>query len=121
MTEEIFYGKEDGDPEEQHGFQQFFTVLNIPRINPNTASGEVLSLLYDETRVEEILQKRADDGYYNTTLSTHFRIESTGKIQDGGTRHTITAVVERAGTKDKPFLITHYWNDNVIHYETDLL
>jgi len=120
MTEEIFYGKEDGDSKEQQGFQQFFTVLNIPRVNPNTASGEVLSLMFDETRVEEILQKRAEEGYYNTSLSTHFRIESTGQIQDGGTRHTVTAVVERAGTNDKPFLITHYWNDNVIHYETDL-
>jgi len=116
MTEEIFYGsRENGNGLGRYkGLEKILTVYDASPVNPNTASPEVLSVLFDESQVEGILKSRKDKGYYNDTTSTHFRIHSTGSFSDSNTRHTISVVLEKSKAGQGSGLLTHYWNDNFI-------
>ncbi len=114
MTEEVLFGSPERGGEEYTGLDQIFTVYNAAPVNPNTASREVLSILYNDSQVEDILQKRDDKGYYNESKSTHFRIESTGKINGSRTRHSIAVVMASFNNAGSSGLFTHYWNDNYI-------
>ena len=116
MTEEIFYGPRENENGalKYTGLEKILTVYDASPVNPNTASPEVLSVLFEQTQVQEILQSRKEKGYYNDTTSTHFRIYSTGSFSDGGTRHTISVVLEKSKAVQGSGLLTHYWNDNFI-------
>ncbi len=110
MTEEILFGTGEDDEDKRPGLKSLFTAYAVPAVNPNTASREVLEILYNESQLEEIFRLREEKGYYNDTVSSHFRIESTGFI--GRTRHSIAAVIQKTGTRKQPALLTQYWNDN---------
>jgi len=116
MTEEIFYGSQKNENSEikYNGLENILTVYDASPVNPNTASPEVLAVLFEGTQVQAILNSRKEKGYYNDTTSTHFRINSTGSFSDGGTRHTISVVLEKPKTGQGSGLLTHYWNDNFI-------
>ncbi|NIQ00705.1 MAG: hypothetical protein GWM98_10190, partial [Nitrospinaceae bacterium] len=60
MTPEIFHGSGEDSLNRYTGLKQFFTVYPVSQVNPNTASQEVLSVLFDETQVEEILRKKEE-------------------------------------------------------------
>jgi general secretion pathway protein K len=113
VTEEIFYGSQEEDGEYK-GIVQFLTVYNFTSVNPNTASEEVLKILYSAEQAEEILSNRAAKGYHSNSLSTFFRITSTGKVQGSRTEHTLETVLEKTGSGNNKNMITHYWNDNVL-------
>ncbi len=119
MTETLFYGS-GGSQQAETGFRRFFTAYNVGPVNPNTAPPDVLAVLFDAAQVEEIMENRAEFGYHNSTLSTFFRIVSTGQVSGSLTRHTLEAVVQKTGNAEEPALVTHYWNDNWIDYENDL-
>lgn len=116
MTKEIFYGSSENKTggKKYKGLEKILTVYDASPVNPNTASPEVLSVLFDESKVQEILKSRNDKGYYNDTLSTYFRVYSTGSFSGGGTRHTISVVLEKPKSVQGSGLLTHYWNDNFI-------
>ncbi|GJL77958.1 MAG: hypothetical protein NPINA01_09470 [Nitrospinaceae bacterium] len=116
MTKEIFFGSSEGDEETKIrvGLDQIFTVYNATPVNPNTASPEVLSILFGENEIAEILRLKGEKGYYNETTSTHFRVKSTGSFGENKTRHTISAVMEKPQGAANTGLLTHYWNDNLI-------
>lgn len=119
MSEQILYGKSD-DAENSFesasvpGLATMFTVQNVPGINPNTAKPAVLSLFYSDIQADEIEQAKNDRGYFDDTLSTHFRVEATGTINNSQTQHTIVAIFEKQGNDEKTILITRYWNDNAL-------
>ena len=113
ITEEIFYGSQE-EGGEYKGIIQFLTVYNFPSANPNTASEEVLKILYSPEAVEEILSNRAEKGYHSNTLSTFFRVTATGKVQGSRTEHTLETVIEKTGSENNTNMVTHYWNDNVL-------
>ena len=118
MTKEILYGSQEPDEAEDkkyRGIANYLTVYKIPTINPNTASKEVLRILFPLGQVTEILENKAKKGYHSNTLSSVFRIISTGKIANSPTKHTIEAVVEKIFTGEKPKIIIHFWNDNVLN------
>ena len=75
---------------------------------------EVLPVFYQENQIQQILSDRESKGFYAITTSTHFRITSTGKINEGA-EHTIVAVVEKTITNGRPYISTLFWDDN--HYE----
>ena len=112
MTKEIFYGS--GEKGAYQGLEKILTVYDASPVNPNTASPEVLSVLFNKTQVEDILQSRIEKGYYNDTTSTHFRILSTGNLSGSNTRHTLSVVLEKPRAIQGSGLLTHYWNDNFI-------
>jgi len=116
MTEEIFFGSQGNENGEKKytGLEKILTVYDASPVNPNTASPEVLAVLFEETQVQAILKARKEKGYYNNTTSTHFRINSTGSFSDGGTRHTISVILEKPKAGKSSGLLTHYWNDNFI-------
>lgn len=118
MTEEILYGSEEGtakDDKYYKGLVKYLTVYKIPTVNPNTASEEVLNILFQPEQVNEILENRSSKGFHSNTLSSYFRITSTGKINGSRTEHTIETVIEKSGTGDKAQMVIHYWNDNVLN------
>lgn len=118
MTKEILYGSDDETDEEEKQFKgivNLLTVYKIPAVNPNTASEEVLNILFTPDQVEEILVNRSLKGYHSNSLSSVFRITSTGKIANSHTEHTIEAVVEKSITGGEAQLVIHYWNDNVLN------
>ena len=107
IDEKILYGTD------QHpGLNQFFTVYNAKMINPNTASPEVLSVIFSESQAKMIMKAREEKGFYDNTTSDYFRIRSTGRIEGSPTNHTINTVVQKISEKDGPVILTHYWNDN---------
>ena len=107
INEKIFYGND-----EQLGLNQFFTVYNLKSINANTASPEVLSVIFSESQVKLIMSTREEKGFYDNSTSDYFRIRSTGRIEGSPTNHTINTVIQKIFGKDGPKLLTHYWNDN---------
>ena len=107
INEKIFYGNDD-----QLGLNQFFTVYNLKSINANTASPEVLSVIFSESQVKLIMSTREEKGFYDNSTSDYFRIRSTGRIEGSPTNHTINTVIQKILGKDGPKLLTHYWNDN---------
>ena len=116
ITEEILYGstEESEEDKEYKGIAQFLTVYKYPSINPNTASEEVLNIIYSPEQAKVILNNRTSKGYHSNSLSTLFRVTATGKIQGSRTEHTLEVVLEKTGTGDKANMVTHYWNDNVL-------
>lgn len=111
ITKEILYGSEK-DTGQYKGLAGLITTYKATPVNPNTASEEVLSFIYSDTQVKEILAARESKGFYNDTLSTYFRITATGQMNSSQTRHKITTVMEAANSKEEISLLIHYWNDN---------
>ena len=107
INEKNLYGND-----EQLGLNQFFTVYNLKSINANTASPEVLSVIFSESQVRLIMRTREEKGFYDNSTSDYFRIRSTGRIEGSPTNHTINTVIQKIFGKDGPKLLTHYWNDN---------
>lgn len=119
ITEEILYGTPENAIDEDSGqihlgLNKFFTVQDVMIFNPNTADPAVLPIYFAEVQVEEILAARAEKGFFNDTLSTHFTIESTGSINDSRTKHTIIAIIQKFGIADNATLLVRYWNDNAV-------
>jgi general secretion pathway protein K len=114
MTQEIFYGSQENEDGEYRGLEKILTAYDASPVNPNTASPEVLTVLFNETQAQEILNARAEKGYYNDTTSTHFRIHSTGSLSGSKTRHSLSVVLEKPKGVQGSGLLTHYWNDNFI-------
>jgi general secretion pathway protein K len=114
MTKEIFFGSSGDETKKHTGLDKIFTVYDATPVNPNTASPEVLSILFEQNEINEILRLKSENGYYNETTSTHFRIQSTGSLGEGKTRHTISVVMEKPKGAVNTGLLTHYWNDNHI-------
>jgi general secretion pathway protein K len=113
VTEEIFYGSQEEDGEYK-GIAQFLTVYKFASINPNTTSAEVLNIIFSPEQAAEILKNRAEKGYHSNSLSTLFRVTSTGKVQGSKTEHTLETVLEKTGSGVSANMVTHYWNDNVL-------
>jgi general secretion pathway protein K len=113
ITEEIFYGSQEEDGKYK-GIAQFLTVYKFASTNPNTTSEEILNIIHPPEKVAEILKNRAEKGYHSNSLSTFFRVTSTGKIKSSRTEHTLEIVLEKTGSGINANMITHYWNDNVL-------
>jgi general secretion pathway protein K len=113
VTEEIFYGSQEDDGEYK-GIAQFLTVYKFASMNPNTTNEEILNITHSPEQVEEILKNRAEKGYHSNSLSTFFRVTSTGKVKSSMTEHTLEIVLEKTGSGINAKMITHYWNDNVL-------
>jgi len=116
MTKEILYGSADKDDEEKQykGIVNHLTIYKIPMVNPNTASKEVLDILFEPEQVDMILKNIYSKGFHSNTLSNFFRIKSTGKITGSSTKHSVEAIIEKIITDGKPKMVIHYWNDNVL-------
>lgn len=119
ITEEILHGTPedevgDGSHRVYLGLDKFFTVQNVLSFNPNTADPAILPVYFDANQVEAILAKRAEKGFYNDSLSSHFKIECTGKINGSRTKHTIVAIVQKFGGSGQSTLLIRYWNDNAV-------
>jgi len=116
MTKEILYGSADkGDEDKKYnGIVNHLTLYEIPTVNPNTASKEVLDILYEPEQVNKILKNIYSKGFHSNTLSNFFRIKSTGKITGSSTEHSVEVVIEKNVTDGKPKMVIHYWNDNVL-------
>jgi general secretion pathway protein K len=115
VTEEILYGSEENNDEDKKtGIANHLTVYKIPTVNPNTASEEVLNILFQSEQANKILENRNTKGFHSNTLSNFFHITSTGKITGSRTEHTVKAIVEKSISGDKAQMVIHYWNDNVL-------
>jgi general secretion pathway protein K len=120
VTPELFYGSGEYQPQEPSseenapGLARFFTVQKVSQFNPNTAERAVLEIMYPETQVDEILEKKEERGWYNQSTSTHFKIEATGTFEHSPTQHTIVAIIEKHPLGNESTLLTRYWNDNYI-------
>ncbi len=114
MTKEIFYGSQANKEGVYQGLEKILTTYDASPVNPNTASPEVLAVLFDETQAQEILAARKEKGYYNDTTSTHFRVHSTGSLSGSNTRHTLSVILEKPKAIQGSGLLTNYWNDNFI-------
>ena len=116
MTEEILYGSEESDDEDKKtGIANHLTIYKISTVNPNTASEEVLNILFEAKQASKILINRNNKGFHSNTLSNFFHITSTGKIAGSRTEHTIKAIVEKSISGKKAQMTIHYWNDNVLN------
>jgi general secretion pathway protein K len=116
ITEEILYGpKEKNDGNEKTGIADHLTVYKISTVNPNTASEEVLNILFQSKQVSKILKNRNTKGFHSNTLSNFFHITSTGKITGSRTEHTVETIVEKSISGNKAQMLIHYWNDNVLN------
>ena len=116
MTEEILYGSEESDDEDKKtGIANHLTIYKISTVNPNTASEEVLNILFEAKQASKILINRNTKGFHSNTLSNFFHITSTGKIAGSRTQHTIQAIVEKSISGKKAQMTIHYWNDNVLN------
>ena len=106
IDEKILYGTD------QHkGLINFFTPYNV-KTNPNTASPEILSIIFSESQEKKIMKQREKKGFYDKTISNYFTIRSTGAIDGSPTIHTIKTVVQKISGEKNPILLTHFWNDN---------
>jgi len=118
ITEEILYGSTEENNEDGNiytGIVNHLTVYQIPTVNPNTASEEVLNILFQPEQANKILENIAAKGFHSNTLSNFFRITSTGKIAGSRTEHTVEAIVEKSISGNKAQMVIHYWNDNVLN------
>ncbi len=107
IDEKILYGTD-----QRKGLINFFTTYNVKSVNPNTASSEILSIIFSESQAKMIMKEREKKGFYDKTTSDYFRIRSTGKVRGSPTNHTISTVVQKISEKEGPVILTHYWNDN---------
>jgi len=114
MTKEILYGSEGYD-DGHKGIVDHLTIYKIPTVNPNTASKEVLNILFEPDQVEMILKNIYSKGFHSNTLSNFFRVKSTGKITGSYTEHSVETVIEKKIIKGKPKMVIHYWNDNALN------
>jgi len=120
VTPELFYGSEEYKPQESSGAEnapglaRILTVQGVSQFNPNTAERAVLEIMYPESQVDEILEKKEERGWYNQSKSTHFKIEAIGKFEHSPTQHTIVAIIEKHPLGDESTMLTRYWNDNLI-------
>ena len=113
VTQEILYGSAQTEAENTLlGLDKFLTVLNTNFVNPNTASFQLLLLYYPQNQANTIIAAREEKGYFNNTVSTHFKITSTGRINNSKTNHTISAIIEKLGNANNATLLVRYWNDN---------
>ncbi len=109
------YEKEDFlENSSKPGLARIFTVQNVPLFNSNTATKAALSVVYTSQQIDDIQSSISDKGFYNESQSTHFKVTSTGKLDDSETQHTIVAIIEKLGVDDKATLIIRYWKDNAI-------
>jgi general secretion pathway protein K len=116
ITEEILYGSEESNDENKKtGIANHLTVYKISTVNPNTASEEVLKILFQSEQTKKILENRNSKGFHSNTLSNFFHITSTGKITGSRTEHTVKAIVEKSISDNKAHMVIHYWNDNVLN------
>jgi general secretion pathway protein K len=116
MTEEILYGTEESDDEvKKTGIANHLTIYKISKVNPNTASKEVLNILFEAEQASKILKNRNTKGFHSNTLSNFFHITSTGKISGSRTEHTVKAIVQKSISGKKAQMTIHYWNDNVLN------
>jgi general secretion pathway protein K len=116
ITEEILYGSEESNDENKKtGIANHLTVYKISTVNPNTASEEVLNILFKPEQASKILENRNSKGFHSNTISNFFHITSTGKITGSRTEHTVKAIVEKSIAGDKAQMTIHYWNDNVLN------
>jgi general secretion pathway protein K len=116
ITEEILYGSEESNDENKKtGIANHLTVYKISTVNPNTASEEVLKILFQPEQTKKILENRNSKGFHSNTLSNFFHITSTGKITGSRTEHTVKAIVEKSISDSKAHMVIHYWNDNVLN------
>jgi general secretion pathway protein K len=116
ITEEILYGSEESDDEDKKtGIANHLTIYKVSTVNPNTASEEVLNIMFEAEQTNKILKNRNTKGFYSNTLSNFFHITSTGKIAGSLTEHTVKAIVEKSISGNKAQMIIHYWNDNVLN------
>lgn len=118
MTEELLYGTPpdkviSDDSPRYIGLDKFFTVLNVSTVNPNTAPLHILQLYYPDDKIEQILANKAEKGYFSNSISTHFKVTSTGRINNSKTNHTIVAIIEKLGNDKRSTLVVRYWNDNL--------
>jgi general secretion pathway protein K len=107
VDEIILYGTD-----QRKGLIHFFTTYNVKSVNPNTASPEILSIIFSESQAKSIVKQREKKGFYDKTTSDYFKIRSTGSIEGSPTIHTIKTVVQKIIKKKNPIILTHYWNDN---------
>ena len=107
IDEKILYGTD-----QNKGLINYFTTYNVKSVNPNTASPKILSIMFSKSQAKMIIKEREKNGFYDKSKSDYFRIRSTGKIKGSPTNHTINTVVQKTFEKDKPVILTHYWNDN---------
>ena len=107
IDEKILYGTN-----QRKGLINFFTTYNVKSVNPNTASPEVLSIIFSESQAKSIMKEREKKGFYDNTTSDYFRIRSTGDVEGSPTNHSINTVVQKISEKEGPIILTHYWNDN---------
>lgn len=116
ITEEILYGpKENNDENKKTGIADHLTVYKISTVNPNTASKEVLNILFQSEQANKILENRNTKGFHSNTLSNFFHITSIGKITGSRTEHTVKTILEKRISGGKTQMIIHYWNDNVLN------
>ncbi len=119
MTKEILYGNTEdleGSPDGPAylGLVNFLTIQNVKSFNPNTADPAIMPIFFSDLQLAPILEAREEKGYYNDTISTHFRIESTGFINGSSTKRTIVAIFEKLSSGNNATLLIRYWNDNAL-------
>jgi general secretion pathway protein K len=118
MTEEILYGDPDNEKNSDTatylGLINFLTIQNVKSFNPNTADPIILPVFFTDLQINAILDAREEKGYYNDSKSTHFRIESTGFINNSNTKRTIVAILEKFEDGKKTNLLIKYWNENAL-------
>ena len=120
MNEELYYGSEGGDDEDEsenvfEGAVKYFTVISSDAVNLNTAPMIVLESLFGNRVANDIMNQR-DFGPVNRNiakgkvLSDYFSIISTGSNIDGSIKRRVKTMIHK-----KPGgLETVYWNDNFL-------
>lgn len=107
--------------------EPLITTFGTGRVNINTASREVLSLLgLNEIEIETVLKQRSKEagGFrfipqhfalygLNAIASNNFRIEVTAKAEGGTLASRVTAVVRRKPSTKGYKLQTIYWRERV--------
>ena len=118
INREILYGTEnEGFSNEGNflGLINFITIQDIRIFNPNTAHLEALRIYYADEKIPEISQSIEEKGYYDDTLSSHFRIEATGRVNNSVAKHTIVAIAQKFGIDEEATLLIRYWKDNALN------
>jgi type II secretory pathway component PulK len=126
VTPEIFYGAGKVPPElgsrdgssgwGYKGISRHLTVRGDGMININTADESVLEAALGKGKAQEILLRRATEGFYEmpayggAVTSDAFLIRSIGEVR--GMRVGITAVAERKAGATNP--VVSYWKEEGI-------
>ena len=117
ITREVLYGSESAGYSRERpflGLVNFLTIQDIRIFNPNTASLGSLSVYFSEDKIAAIVKSIEEKGFYDETVSSHFRIEATGRLYNSGTKHTIVAIAQKFGIDDEATLLIRYWKDNAL-------